>query len=215
MSTRLDAAQADHYRSLELDNEYTFVSGRVILPLAEDPPSDPALRANWKPFVEVDVHADYRMRNFKYNASKERTPPVMPAPASQGAYTFVGGTMHIPHPSVQPDGSTRWNATANYFFAEGCASDSTVGFVLGNSLDALASQYDNANYSGSTSDALPNITQSGAGPRAGWTLAKQIDLENPAWDYREPSYFPAQLLSTEMLTGPLFYPNLSFTVGQS
>lgn len=212
MSTHLDAAQSDHYRSLGLENDYAFVSGTHILPLAEDPPTDPAELAAWKPFVAVKTHADYRVRNFRYTAAKERTPPVMPAPADHGAYTFVGGSLSIPHPAVQSDGSVRWTATANYLFVEGCASNTTTGFVIGNSVDALPQQVENAGYAGNATDAPANIQQGGVGPKAGWVLGKLINLDYPAWDYREPSYFPAQLLSTEMICGPAYYPDLSFTV---
>lgn len=212
--THIDAAQSDHYRSLGLENDYTFVSGTHILPLAENPPTDPVELLDWVPFAAVKVHADYRIRNFRYSAAKERTPPIMPAPADQGAYTFVGGTLNLPHPMVQSDGSTRWAATASYYFAEGCASNSTTGFVIGISVDALSQQVDNVPYGTGVTNAPANVQDGGIGPKAGWVLGRLINLDYPSWDYREPSYYPAQLLSTEMLCGPVAYPDLSFTVSE-
>jgi hypothetical protein len=211
MSTQLDAAQADHYRNLGVQNTYVFASGAFVLPLAEEAPTNPSELQTWVPFTVVQAHAPYRLRQYQYTAAKDRNPPVLPAPESQGAYTFLGGVLSLPHPSVQTDGSFRWEGVVNYMFAEGCRSDSTVGFVIGNTLDALVNQVDNANYQ-NASDAPPNITEGGVGPKAGWAIGKQIDLNSAGWVYPEPSYYPAQLLSTEMICGPTVYPDLALTV---
>lgn len=215
MAVTLDAAQSDHYRSVGIDNEYTIVSGAFVLPLAEAPPTDAAELQDWTPFVVVQAHSPYRLRTFRYNAQKARTPPVLPAPVTQGAYTFLGGTVSLPHPSVQTDRSFTWDADVTYLFAEGCAHNANTGFVIGTSLDAFDIQLQNQNYQ-SYGDAPNNVRQSGVGPKSGWAIGKTIDLSNPMWNYAEPSYYPAQLLSAEMVGGPTAYPTITgFPVGNA
>jgi hypothetical protein len=204
----LDAAQTEHYKSLEMASNYAFHPGSFVIPLAEEVPTNPVEAQSYVPFVVVQAHAPYRLRNVQYNAVKNRNPPVIPAPVDQGAYTFLGGTVNLPHPAVQTDGSLQWGVFVNYLFAEECRSDTTVGLVIGNSVDALAIQAQNVNFQ-NYSDAPPNVTGGGVGPKAGWTLAKLINLNSPSWSYTEPSYFPAQLFSAEMVGGSTTYPEVT------
>jgi hypothetical protein len=75
-------------------------------------------------------------------------------------------------------------------------------------LDAVQQQLDNQAYQ-NYSDAPQTIREGGVGPKAGWGLAKTIDLSDRNWAYSEPSYFPAQLLSAELVSGPTAYPTIS------
>ncbi len=208
MPTKMDAAQAEHYQGLGLQNDYQIMSGQFVIPIAEEPPEDAQELAAWSPFVMVQAHAEYRLRRFSYSAAKHRNPPILPKPADVGAFKFLTGTVQLPHPSVQTDGSYTWTANINYVFAESCVSDSNTGFVIGSTLDAFTTQVNNQQYQ-SVQEAPANITGSGIGPQSGWGMAKNIDTNAPSWSYSEPSYYPAQLLSSDLIVGPTHWPAIS------
>lgn len=207
----MDSGQSDRYRKLGLTNDYSVYSGKYVLPVAEEAPTDPAELASWVPFDVVAVHAPYRLRVFAYNVDKEQNPPVLPAPEDSGAYKFLAGVYTLPHPSVQTDNSFRWSANVLLTFAEQCASNSDTGFVLGNTVDATQSQYNTAGLGGGVSqnsDAPANVRLGGVGPKVGWVLGNQINLLTASWQYNEPSYFPANLLSSELVAGPTAYNDI-------
>jgi hypothetical protein len=204
----MDAAQAEHYQGLGLQNDYQIMSGQFLIPLAEDAPTDPEELAEWTPFVMVQAHAAYRLRRFQYSVTKHRNPPILPKPADTGAYKFLTGTVQLPHPSVQSDGSYTWTAATNYVFAEACVSNSDTGFVIGSTLDAFPNQINNQQYQ-TTADAMANVSESGTGPKSGYGLAKTLDTNSPHWSYGEPSYYPAELLSADLVIGPISYPSIT------
>jgi hypothetical protein len=202
----LDAAQSAHYLDAGISNVYELYSGQFVLPLAQAVPTN---TTNFVPFVVVQAHAPYRIRNFNFSAKKAVTPPVLPVPDNQGSYSFLQGTVHLPHPICNPDGSFTWNANTSYRFAEGSVSNSTSGFVLGMCLDAFQRQVDNQSITGiNTSTAPLSITQGGVGPQVGWSVASNINITSPSWSYAEPSYWPAQLFSYSMVSGPSYYPTV-------
>lgn len=93
-----DAAQAALYKSYHNNNSYKYVTGLVIVPLAADTPAsgeDAIL-----PFV-VRLHQPYTIRKQTFDATKEQTPPVMPAPdTGEFADTLISSTMVIPMPQL-------------------------------------------------------------------------------------------------------------------
>lgn len=207
----MDSGQADRYRKIGLVNDYSVYSGKYVLPVAEEPPQTAAELAVWSPFDVVTVHAGYRLRVFSYNVDKEQNPPVLPAPADSGAYKFLAGVYSVPHPSVQTDNSFRWSAEVLLTFAEQCASNSDTGFVLGHTVDATQSQYNTKDLGGGVGQNLQapaNVRLGGVGPQVGWTLGGQINLLSNNWQYNEPSYYPATLLSADLVSGPTAYNDI-------
>ncbi len=211
MNPRLDGPQAPRYNNADLLNHYAIETGVYIMPVAEAPPTDPVALANWKPFVEVRLHAPYRMRKVSYTAQKDITPPIIPEPADSGAYTFLAGSVSIPHPKVRPNGEFCWTVATDYFYAEASPSHSESGFVLGGIFDTFDTP--GQGLGASASDAPASVREAGADVKAGWYLAKSIDLNNPAWSYSEVAYFPAQLFSSDMISGVQGYYNPQPTQG--
>lgn len=211
---RLDGYQAELYNAAGMDNEYTILAGVFVIPLAEAVPTDAVELSTWKPFVAVQAHAPIRLRAYSYAAKKERNPPVLPTPGDSGAYTFLGGSVGLPHPTVRPDGSYLWSVSASYLFAEGAASTSESGFVVGGLFNPFRSQLEGPG-AASVSDAPAPIREGGVGPKVGWNLAKGIDLNSPYWTYPEPSYFPAQMFSEDMVCGAGEYPPITTVSGDT
>jgi len=208
MAVKLDGAQAGRYNNANLSNQYVVNSGTFVLPVAEEAPTDPTELANWKPLVVVKAHAPYRLRKVNYAAKKEVTPPILPAPEDSGAFVLLTGSVSLPHPKVRPGGDFVWTGATEYYMAEVAPVNSEAGMVLGGLFDAFDLPTQAVTGAGVgiglgvAGNSLPtSVRESGNGPKAGWVAAQSIDLNNPAWDYREPSYFPSQLFSSDLLCG--------------
>jgi hypothetical protein len=112
-------------------DEYTIVSGRVVLPLLEAPPTDPVALASWSPVAVVQLHEPYRVRNVQVSHIREKAPPLLPSPKDSTRFKFLGGTYLLPRPSENFDGVTMtWEAGAELNFVEAGSTAWFTGFVM-------------------------------------------------------------------------------------
>lgn len=203
---KLDQAQAELYTRAGWTNEYEFHPGVMILPVAEAPPSNPLLLADWSPVVAVPAHAPYRSRNVTYSARKTNSPPMLPTPTDSGAFKFVGGSVAVPYPTLGVNGLYEWDATAQYTFISTANNAAGDGLVLGGPPFVTTIQAQNVLAGGNLAGAPADVVQSGVGPKVGYSIAKTLNVNDPNYSYSEPTFLPATFFSTDMVTGPSTYP---------
>jgi hypothetical protein len=195
----LDQEQTQLYSDYGLNNSYTFVSGVFALPVATEDDTE-------SPVDVVKAFAPYRVRNVSFAAKKNSTPPVIPAPESAGAFTFLGGEIAVPAPVPTTNHTFQWQVDGELTFI--CTAADSDGLILGNRPMIFEQQA--AIPPADISDTMPEDVQlSGRGPVAGYLLGEAIDLENPAYLYPEISYYPSKFFSTALLTGINTYPNFT------
>ncbi len=199
MAYTLDQEQTQLYKDYDLQNDYTFVSGAFALPVAGE-------EDGTSPVDVVQAFRPYRVRNLKFSASKNNSPPILPSPQTTGAFSFLGGDISVPSPYPTSNNSFQWTANGELTFV--CTAATTDGLILGNRPMIFEQQAAIPQFS-SGSDLPADVQVAGRGPIAGYRLGEQINLNDPLYQYPEISYFPSVFFSTDLLTGPESYPNFS------
>lgn len=185
-------------------NTYQIEQGVCILPLAEDPPTDPTKLAAWSPVVVLRLHSPYRIRTAKFAAKKNLTPPVIPSPSDTGAFVFVGGNLAFTN-VINPAGGHDWTNQTAYVYVENCVSRTEDGFVLGTPGFTYPSQYDNARLVGGTPqvDSPGAIAYAGEDAKIGYYLSRNETLAMSIGLYNTISYFPGTLFNDGLMNGSL------------
>lgn len=200
-----DDFQSDLYTGgVAVLNTYHMESGVCVLPLAEDPPTDEVALRSYSPVVVLRLHAPYRIRKVVYDAKKQNNPPVMPAYADTGRFTFISGTMSVSNNLNATNANYDWNATTEYIYVERCASRSQDGFVLG--IQPWQWDTDAANKSiyGSASPMSQGgaMVNAGVYPLIGAALSNQINLlSSNGWGYNCSSFYPGLFFNPDLVNG--------------
>lgn len=215
MSQPLDNYQSGLYDSNNTSNEYTLVPGVCVLPLAEDPPTDPVELAAWSPVAILRLHAPYRMRRMSFASVKQNNPPVVPTPEDAGKFVFLGGAMNFETSMNTTFWDSDWGVSGEYLFVENCVSRNGDGFVLNAQPMTLASddvaiqQYGQlpAPTIGAVSEGGPLAV---AGYYAGQSLVGAGTSQgtgvvtgslNNVWNYTVAAFYPGVLLNSELVNG--------------
>lgn len=229
MPDPMDSLQTPQYLDgPAITNDYTIDPGVCVLPLAEDPPDDTTATGQaelpaWSPVVALRLHAPYRVRRAQYDTKKQNTPPVMPAPADQGKFVFLGGTIRFHPPALNMTNTNYdWTAQAEYNFVEDCVSRTADGFVLGIPPYTLAVQQENADALGGvpTGITVGAIAAAGTDAKVGYQQGKAVGVAlgpglsalagiaagvvaAQTYTYNTLSYFPGTLFNDSLLNaGP-------------
>lgn len=208
-SQNTDSYKSEAYTKHALENQYTLQPGVFVLPVAEEPPTNPEELANWSPVVTVQAHAPYRVRNVQFATKKTGSPPVIPSPQNTGVFTFVGGTIAFPSPTITSDGmGFHWEVYGQYAFVEDARSAPEDGFVLGSDpipngiYLQLRQLYQDGNpQTGAAAEAGDEV-------RVAYAEAADCSLENPNYTYWSQSYFPGTFFNTGMLNGETTSPGV-------
>lgn len=222
MSTPNDLYQAPLYNGIGQSNEYSLVTGVCILPLAEDPPTDPEELANYSPVIIARLHAPYRIRKYNSIAPKQNNPPVVPSPIDQGAFIFTGGVIQFVTKLNNTGLAYDWIVNTGYTFVENCVSRLEDGFVLG-SVMPYTTNSDQAGISayGQTTPTIGAISSAGPNAIAGYNLGNLIapltddngppqsggssDNLNtgmsPNWIYNLGAFFPGNFFNDQLVNG--------------
>lgn len=230
MGTPNDLVQADLYDGIGNANNYTMMPGICILPLAEDPPTDPTELANYSPVVIGKLHAPYRMRQFNFSEQKQNNPPVIATPKDVGAFVFIGGSINFMNQFNSTWWNSDWNVSGTYSYIENCVSRPQDGFVLGSttpfSNDANIAAINM--YPPNPSIKIGAIAQAGPSAQAGYLYGQylvqgvvgsqtqgsqesgssngslQVALGiRPAWNYTMSSFYPGTLLNDGLANGSI------------
>lgn len=199
MPYTLDQEQAQLYQDYGMTDDYTFVSGAFALPVATSDTTE-------SPVDVVQAFRPYRVRNLRFNAKKNATPPVIPSPESVGEFTFLGGDISVNAPTPTSDHNFQWTVGGELTFI--CTAPTTDGLILGTRPMIFEQQAAIPLFS-VNSDMPDDVQAAGRGAVAGYRLGEQVDLTNPFYLYPEISYLPATFFSTDLLTGPATYPDFS------
>lgn len=200
----VDQVQANLYRSHSLNNEYTLLSGKFSLPVAEEPPVDPGELASWSPVVVVAAHAPYRLREAVFEVQKNGTPPMIPSPEDTGAHKFLGGSLYFHGPQIDPQASGFvWTVTGSYIFAEYVRSDPGDGFILGSfPFETSLSQFPKNTFGTNTVPQFGAVTLGGGDVRAAFAESQSISFTNPlGYTYYSTSFFPGVHCNPGLLNG--------------
>lgn len=210
-------------------NEYTLHPGVCVLPLAEDPPTNPTELGNWSPVVVLRLHASYRQRRVVYRSNKTNNPPAgIPSPASQGAFVFVGGEIGVTTALNSSMTNFDWTVVTEYDFVENCVSRVEDGFVLGSYQVPTTMSAQNAQMETGTDvfgpppagDAVPG-PMSGQGQRAkvlispgavgyagvdaqtGFVMGASIDFYGSGWGYNCDAFLPGEFFNPRLVNSDL------------
>lgn len=213
----LDDVQAPqgYPNGVGINNNYRLESGVMVLPVAEEPPTDVASLAAWSPVVTLQLHAPYRIRRVRYDTRKVQNPPIVPKPADAGAFVFLGGVVGISNSLNSTLGSFDWDVVTDYAFVENCVSRPQDGFVLGLPPWTWVTSQENSLMFGGALEVGAAIGGAGvvgaiarAGPDAkvGYQMGKQAALyisKNEGWGYNTPSFFPGDFFNGNLVNaGP-------------
>lgn len=117
-----DSVQGVLYKDYHNDNAYSLQKGRLVIPCANGAP------------VVVQVHREFSIRTQSWTAVKERTPPVLPAPADESATTsnvvVLAQTVNIPMPIPMGEGANtyRFAAAGTYQYLEISPTKPSTGY---------------------------------------------------------------------------------------
>lgn len=199
MQASLDQEQTQLYGDYGLNNSYTFVSGAFALPVATEDEDE-------SPVDVVQAFKAYRVRNVSFAAKKNATPPVVPAPESVGAFSFLGGEINVPAPVPTTNHSFQWEVGGELMFV--CTAASSEGLILGNR-PMIFEQQAVLPIASSNAGMPDDVQTAGRGPLVGYVLGQAIDLTSPFYTYPEISYLPQTFMSTALINGPATYPDFA------
>jgi hypothetical protein len=184
-------------------DQYEFQPGIAILPLAEDPPTDPEELKKWSPVVPMRLHAPYRVRHAASRAVKQNTPPIAPAPADTGKFVFVGGSLYVHNAANQTNLNYDWTVSTEYTFVENCVSRIEDGFVLGSAPWTWKSTVNNNPVFNNGVPQFGAVSTAGRDAILGYfqALAALPNLNNGKWSYNCPSFYPGVFMSADMDNG--------------
>lgn len=202
-----DAVQAgNYYNGLGGNaNQYTFVTGVCILPLAEDPPTDPTELAAYTPIVTLRLHAPYRVRNFTQMEDKTQNPPPIAAPGDTGKFVFVGGSVAISTGLNTSGVNYDWAVGCSYTYVENCVSRNQDGLILGTMPVATLTDKQNTSF-GYAPPAIGALSDAGQSARVGYNMGALITVGSDgqlksSWGYNQPSFYPGQLFYSDLANG--------------
>lgn len=211
-------------------NGYTFRPGTCVLPLAEDPPTDPEELKNWSPVAVLRLHAPYRERRVSYGSTKVNNPPAgIPAPASQGAFVFLGGDLSVTTVLNASLANFDWTVATDYRFVENCVSRVEDGFVLGSYQVPTVMAQQNAQLetgadvfgpvpagnavagpaSGQGSAAQKVLVSPGAvgyagvDAQTGFAMGAGIDFYGTGWGYNCDAFLPGEFFNPRLVNSDL------------
>lgn len=204
-----DAQLNSYPAGVDQSNIYTFEPGVMVLPVAEDPPTDLAALKTWSPVDVVRLHAPYRFRRVSMNTQKQNNPPVIPTPADTGSFVFVGGAIGLTTSLNQSFRNFDWTAVTEFMFVENCVSRPQDGLVLGTGPYQWDMTAVNSMYYGlpPQSSVIGAVANAGIAALSGYQMGSMID---PAagtfggaagYAYNEPSFFPGTFFSDDLLNG--------------
>lgn len=204
----LDNNQAAQYTDGTV-NVYEFEPGVCVLPIAEDPPTDPEALKTWSPVVILRLHAPYRRRTHQYGAYKQNAPPVIPKPADTGAFIHVGGTLRIQVSQNSMNSLYDWDVNSINTYVEDCVSRPQDGCVLGTGPWTPIASYENSQIYGGAlgigfaiSGPPGAIRQAGEFARAGYGQSLQVDFDTTmGYSYNSPAFFPGVFFSDILANG--------------
>lgn len=201
----IDQAQSVLYeQGMDLSNVFDTYPGVCVLPLAEDPPTDPVELAAYCPVVTLRLHAPYRTRKVVYRANKSSTPPVMPAPTDVGAFRFVGGNMVVHNVLRQDQLGFDWQVGTVYEYVELAPPIPSDGLVLGTIPWVWPAVADAVN-SGQNNTPMQPMTGAAATAGTEVLLGKfvgdQIDPSSGAYTYQFPSFYPGTFFNYFLVNG--------------
>lgn len=200
----LDQTQADNYTGTQIDNEFSFEEGVVMLPVAL---TDADIAAGKSPVAIGRLHPPIRLKRVRYQAKKQNAPPILPAPTSTGNFIFLGGKLNLPTPIInQTYTQFDWKATAEYIFVEDNRSEYEDGFVLTDPPWQYQSQSQNFSSLGGVVNP-PNgaAAEGGLDVQVGYTMSLLIDPNSPAgWGYNCPSFYPGIFFNAAIVDGNPF-----------
>ena len=208
-----DFRQASNYTGGAVNvNEYDFLPGVCVLPLAEDEPTSPNELLDYSPVVVLRLHAQYRVRRFNQITGKERNPAPIASPQDTGAFVFLGGSV-----TVKPELNTtyndyNWLVACEYTFVENCASVDGLGQPLGLVLGVLPVQttIDQANirtFGFVPPQAAGAVSLAGAAATSGYIMGQGIVTDpidgnlRDTWSYNSQALYPAQLFYSDLPNG--------------
>ncbi|VTR92152.1 unnamed protein product [Gemmata massiliana] len=199
-----DHYQSPLYRSNGSIDEFELVEGTFVLPVAEDPPTDPEELRLWSPVVIVRGHAPYRKKTVHFKASKSGAPPVLARPESVGALAFLGGTLAFQQPLMDTSlAKFVWEGMGSYSFVENCRSDPDDGFVLTGVPWTTANQAVNYSTGVSGNPQFGAVARAGADAKFGWAVGQAISLNDPAYNYNVATYIPGKFFGSGLLNGEI------------
>lgn len=200
----LDNQQVTLYNDLSIVNNYDFDPGVCILPLAEDPPTNPEELATWSPVVTLRLHAPYRIRKVQYNLNKQNNPPVIPSPVDVGNFVFVSGSIMVSNGQNTSNCNYDWTVISNYIYVEDCASRIQDGLVLGSPPYTRNTTIENANNSGIAQRGIfvGAATEAGYEVLVGINQSNLVNLANQdGWGYNSPAYLPGKFFDSYLING--------------
>lgn len=198
-----DTQDGLYQNGFDINNAYTFEPGAYMLPIAEDPPTNPEELKTWSPVEIIRVHAPYRLRHVSYKTVKQNNPPVLPTPGDTGAFKFLSGSVGIGTALNQSFTNFDWMAMGEYTYVENCVSRTEDGLVLGiNPYQFAVTEMNAAAYGiPPVSNLVGAIRQAGLAPLVGKQMGDQTSPQAAAWGYNEPSFFPGSFFSDDLLNG--------------
>lgn len=211
MGSPNDYAQSDDYLGVRWTNTYALDPGVCVLPLAEDPPTDPTELADWSPVVVLRLHAPYRIRKATYVADKQSNPPVIPGMNDTGAFVLVAGDTAICNTLNTTGRNYDWTAVVNTMYVENCVSRPQDGFVLGSQPFDLVTTDANKQTYGTKPPCIGAIAHAGQGAVAGYRQGQAVLVSQSGsglkavWGYNTAEFFPGTLVSTDMANGGTDY----------
>lgn len=200
--TTLDSIQCPLYDpSTQSADEYEMVSGAVVLPIAQTPPTSESALGSWSPVVVLQLHAPYRIRRTRTSSQKTNNPPVVPSPQDTGKFVFLGGTLTIQNMMNSRLDTFDWFVGSDYTFVENCVSRVQDGYVLTSMPWAWMTTASNLTRGTSTAVSSPGaVGQAGTDAKVGYNQASSIDL-NGTWGYNTSTYFPGNLFNETLING--------------
>lgn len=186
-------------------NTFRIIEGVFTIPVAESPPEDLGELATWSPVAVIRLHSPYRIRRSAYITKKQTAPPVLPAPASAGAFEFIGGDVQIITSPNIANGND-WYAQTMYVHVENCVSRNVDGMVLG------VPSFINPNQTDAVTAGTPSVPPYGAVYQAGddakrgyaagvflGDIVNQVNLFQFTPPYNNTSFYPGTLFNNELI----------------
>jgi hypothetical protein len=202
-----DARQAGNYTGgVGNHNTYAFNAGVCVLPLAEDPPTDPEELAAWSPVVVLRLHAPFRTREFTQSATKQQNPPPIAAPGDTGSFVFLGGTVEAVANLNTSYRNYDWSMGCRYTYVETCVSRNQDGLVLGTLPYEQVTDRENVAQYGYTVPTVGAVAHAGKAAVSGYVMGTTLvggssGVLNPTWGYNAAAFYPGTLFYDDLPNG--------------
>jgi hypothetical protein len=218
-----DSLKAQAYdEQVNLDS-YHLEPGVCILPLCEDPPTDPDELATYSPVVRLRLHAPFRVRTSTVRSDKRGSPPVIPTPQDTGKFQFMGADINfLTNLNVSFD-TFDWKVMGVYQYVEACASRPEDGFVLCSAPVTYTQETRNARrFAGYPAPLVGAVASGGANARVGYTMGQMLaSPDTPTglpiiWTYNMSEFYPGTLFNDGLMNGGgVNAPGVSDSIGNT